>query len=191
MLTYLLQRGWTEDEIILIDMDAGISGAKKIAERPGIRTLFGLIADGKIRAVACQDEDRLCRDVTQIQVNIFLEACKKANVLVITPSMRYDFADPQMGIFHGGSYARDKKRAILHRLIDRIEMEPTGVHGWSLIGVIGGRLLALCCLTAVRVSDGRLRVPNRQLDCERTPFPQFAVHRQGTPMERNNLFGDR
>ncbi|MEZ4706802.1 MAG: hypothetical protein R3A44_06335 [Caldilineaceae bacterium] len=66
--------------------------------------LFELITDNKIRAVACQDEDRLFRDVTQIQVNIFIEACKQHQVLVITPSMVYDFAHPQMGTQHARQF---------------------------------------------------------------------------------------
>src|SRR5258706_9131714 len=100
MVEYLKGRGWSEDKIIMIDMDAGVSGTTKIDEREGMRALFSLITEGEIRAVACQDEDRLFRDVTQIQVNIFIEACKQSRVLVLTPSMVYDFADEQMGSFY-------------------------------------------------------------------------------------------
>lgn len=97
----LLERyGWQEEQIILIDADAGISGTTKIDERPGMSKLFNLIIKKEIGAVACQDEDRLFRDITQIQVNIFIEACRAARVLVITPSMTYDFAHAQMGAFH-------------------------------------------------------------------------------------------
>lgn len=101
---YLRQRGWADDKIILIDMDAGVSGAKKIDERPGMKRLFGLITDRIIGTVACQDEDRLFRDVTQIQVNIFIEACRQSNVLVITPSLIYNFADPLMGTYHARQF---------------------------------------------------------------------------------------
>jgi hypothetical protein len=45
-------------------MDAGISGTTKIDERPGMSKLFALINQKAIGAVACQDEDRLFRDVT-------------------------------------------------------------------------------------------------------------------------------
>src|SRR5258707_6956157 len=97
---YLKRLGWTEDKIILIDNDAGISGTTKIDERPGMRKLFDLIIDGSIGAVACQDEDRLFRDLTQIQVNIFIQACLESNVQVVTPSVTYDFAHATMGTFH-------------------------------------------------------------------------------------------
>lgn len=100
----LRQLGWSADKVRLIDMDAGISGAKKIDERPGMKELFGDITDRKCGAVACQDEDRLFRDVTQIQVNVFIEACKQANVLVLTPSMIYDFASPLLGTYHARQF---------------------------------------------------------------------------------------
>ncbi len=104
MVAYLKERGWKQDDIYMIDMDAGVSGTRKIDERPGMRRLFELISDGNIRTVACQDEDRLFRDITQIQVNIFIEACRKSAVLVITPSMVYDFANELTGTFHARQF---------------------------------------------------------------------------------------
>ncbi len=101
---YLKRLGWAEDKIILIDNDAGISGTTKIDERPGMRKLFDLIIDGSIGAVACQDEDRLFRDLTQIQVNIFIQACLESNVQVVTPSVTYDFAHATMGTFHARQF---------------------------------------------------------------------------------------
>src|SRR5260221_13934415 len=47
MISYLKARGWKADQIIMLDMDAGISGATKIDERPGMRTLFELITERK------------------------------------------------------------------------------------------------------------------------------------------------
>jgi len=99
MKAFLMGLGWTEDLIIMIDIDAGISGTKKISERPGMTRLYQLISEEQIAAVACQDEDRLFRDMSQIQVNIFIEACRIANVLVITPTMVYDFSNPSTGSY--------------------------------------------------------------------------------------------
>lgn len=104
MVEYLKTRGWDDTKIAMIDMDGGVSGTKKIDQRPGMRALFELIVGGQIGAVACQDEDRLFRDVTQIQVNVFIEACRAAHVLVLTPTMVYDFAHPQMGQFHARQF---------------------------------------------------------------------------------------
>ena len=94
------RRGWSEENIILIDSDAGMSGAKRIDERPGMSRLMSLIESSSIAAVACQDEDRLFRDVTQIQVNTFIEACRASRVWVITPFMTYIFHDEVHGDTH-------------------------------------------------------------------------------------------
>jgi DNA invertase Pin-like site-specific DNA recombinase len=94
MVDELEHRGWERNNIILIDADEGVSGTKRIDEREGMSELFELITEHKIGAVACQDEDRLFRDMTQIQVNIFVDVCRKANVKVITPFFVYDFAHP-------------------------------------------------------------------------------------------------
>lgn len=133
MVAYLKQRGWTAESIHMIDMDAGISGTKKIDERPGMRKLFDMVTNQSIGAVACQDEDRLFRDVTQIQVNIFIEACRASNVRVITPSMMYDFANEQMGAFHArqfrfkaemaAEYINAYVKGRLHRAKRRVVME--------------------------------------------------------------------
>ncbi|MEZ4710675.1 MAG: recombinase family protein [Caldilineaceae bacterium] len=104
MQEYLQRLGWDASNIYMIDMDKGVSGTKKIDEREGMRLLFNLITSGQIGAVACQDEDRLFRDITQIQVNIFIEACRANNVQVITPSIVYDFAHPMHGVFHARQF---------------------------------------------------------------------------------------
>jgi DNA invertase Pin-like site-specific DNA recombinase len=100
----LKARGWKEDQIIMIDADEGVSGQTKIDEREGMKNLFSLITSGAIGTVACQDEDRLFRDVTQIQVNIFIEACRANRVLVLTPTMTYDFGHKDMGTFHARQF---------------------------------------------------------------------------------------
>lgn len=104
MVDELERRGWQRDKIILIDDDEGVSGTKRIDEREGMSYLFELIAERKIGAVACQDEDRLFRDLTQIQVNIFIDTCRKAKVKVITPSITYDFAHLLHGEFHARQF---------------------------------------------------------------------------------------
>lgn len=133
MVEVLKQRGWAEENIILIDMDEGISGSTKIDERPGMRRLFDLISQRLVGAVACQDEDRLFRDVTQIQVNIFIEACKTTDVMVLTPTAVYDFANPLSGtndarIFRfkcdmAAEYINSVIRGRLHRAKMRLLME--------------------------------------------------------------------
>lgn len=141
MVKYLEGRGWDKDKIVMIDMDGGISGTTKIDERPGMRHLFDLITDGELGAVACQDEDRLFRDVTQIQVNTFIEACRQSNTMVLTPSMVYDFSHPEMGTFYirqfrfksemSAEYITSYIRGRLHPAKRRLMMEGKWA-GWSV-----------------------------------------------------------
>ncbi len=97
---YVTTLGWQTNAIILIDEDEGVSGAKRIDERAGMSRLFDLMLTGKIGAVAVQAEDRLFRDETQIQVNVFIDACVKNDVRVLTPYFKYNFADKHEGPYH-------------------------------------------------------------------------------------------
>lgn len=97
---YIKSLGWSAEAIILIDEDEGVSGSKRIDEREGMKRLFDLIITSKIGAVAVQAEDRLFRDETQIQVNVFIDACVKNDVRVITPYFKYNFADKHEGPYH-------------------------------------------------------------------------------------------
>jgi hypothetical protein len=92
--------GWDECQIILIDEDEGVSGSKRIDERKGMSRLYNLIITQAIGTVAVQAEDRLFRDETQIQVNVFIDACVKSSVRVITPYFKYNFADKYEGAYH-------------------------------------------------------------------------------------------
>ncbi len=122
---YIHSLGWSPEGIILIDEDEGVSGAKRIDERKGMRRLYDLIITDRIGAVAVQAEDRLFRDETQIQVNVFIDACVKHSVRVLTPYFKYNFADK-----YEGSY---------HRLLFRMRAEQAADF---LNSYVRGRLLA-------------------------------------------------
>jgi len=94
MVEHLMRQGWEREQIIMIDRDAGISGTKKIKERPGMSYLYDLIEDRAIGLVASQDVDRFFRDMAQIETNIFIDACRRSNLQVLTPTFVYDFAHP-------------------------------------------------------------------------------------------------
>jgi DNA invertase Pin-like site-specific DNA recombinase len=100
MVSMLKNWGWSEEKISLNQIDAGVSGTKKIDERLGMRMLFEQITDRTIAAVACQEEDRLFRDASQVEVNKFIVACKENDVMVLTPTMRYDFSHKTFGDSH-------------------------------------------------------------------------------------------
>ena len=48
------RQGWVRENVFMIDMDAGVSGTKKIRERKGMSTLYDLIETGQIGLVAAQ-----------------------------------------------------------------------------------------------------------------------------------------
>jgi hypothetical protein len=67
MIEHLMHHGWVRENIHMIDMDAGVSGSKKIRERKGMSLLYDLIESGQLGLVAAQDVDRFFRDVTMIE----------------------------------------------------------------------------------------------------------------------------
>lgn len=111
MVEHLIAQGWQREQINMIDMDAGISGQKKISERPGMSLLYQQIEHGEIGLVAAQDVDRFFRDLTQIETNIFIDACRRNNVQVLTPSFVYDFAHPTQGRYHMQMFRDHAQRA--------------------------------------------------------------------------------
>ncbi len=111
MVEHLMRQGWEREQIIMIDRDAGISGTKKIKERPGMSYLYDLIEDRAIGLVASQDVDRFFRDMAQIETNIFIDACRCSNVQVLTPTFVYDFAHPTQGRYHMQMFRDQAQRA--------------------------------------------------------------------------------
>lgn len=91
LVAFARHLGWRDEQIILFAQDLGRSGRLRIDEREGLRTLVSYIEADSIKAVIVFLEDRLFRDETQIQVNTFISICKEHHVLVITPTMVYDF----------------------------------------------------------------------------------------------------
>jgi DNA invertase Pin-like site-specific DNA recombinase len=142
MVEHLEHLGWLREHILMIDMDAGVSGTKKIRERIGLSTVFDLIENGQIGAVAAQEVDRFFRDVTQIQTNIFIDACRRNNVLVLTPSMIYDFAHPTLGRHHMRMF-RDRAQEAADHLETHIRGKLVRArHYRTEHGLYTGRLIA-------------------------------------------------
>lgn len=65
----LLKYGWTEDKIMKIDKDQGISGQKRQDIREGLNELYHLIKDGSVGAIAAYDASRFWRDRTHVWYN--------------------------------------------------------------------------------------------------------------------------
>lgn len=111
MVEHLMRQGWEREQILMIDSDAGVSGTKKIRERKGLSEVFDLIEAGQIGVVASQDVDRFFRDMAQIETNIFIDACRRNNVQVLTPTFIYDFAHPSSGRYHMQMFREQVQRA--------------------------------------------------------------------------------
>lgn len=111
MVEHLKRLGWLEERIRMIDMDAGVSGTKKMQDREGMSQLWTLIEASQVGAVAAQDVDRFFRDMTQIEPNIFIDSCRRNRILVLTPTMVYDFAHPTQGRYHMQQFRDEAQRA--------------------------------------------------------------------------------
>ncbi|MDZ4768465.1 MAG: recombinase family protein [Chloroflexota bacterium] len=111
MFEHLLRQGWAKDSIAMIDMDAGVSGTTKISDRIGMSRLMELIESEQISLVAAQDVDRFFRDITHIQTNIFIDACRRNSVRIMTPRMIYDFTHPTMGAYHMKMFREEAQQA--------------------------------------------------------------------------------
>lgn len=172
MVEHLIRQGWQREQVIMIDMDAGISGAKKIKERPGMSYLYDLIEASAIGLVASQDVDRFFRDMAQIETNIFIDACRRNNVQVLTPTFVYDFAHPTQGRYHMQMFRDHAQRAA-----DFLEFHIKGRlqksrRFLSLQGQWMGLVVALGYMVDIRrtLPEGGSNPNFRKY----TPFPAYA-----------------
>jgi len=118
--------GWQEDEHIVLFIEntsrdgkiRNASGRLRIDQREGLQALVERIEKDEIKAVIVTYEDRLFRDETQIQVNVFIDICKRHNTFIITPFRRYDFQDPlDTQMFR---MRCEQAAAFLHDYVDRL-----------------------------------------------------------------------
>lgn len=172
MFEHLVRQGWARDSILMIDMDAGFSGAKKISERPGMSRLMDLIETGQISLVAAQEVDRFFRDVTQIQTNLFIDACKRNNVRVLTPRMIYDFNHPMMGAYNVKIFREEAQHAadfLEYHIKGRLHKSREFLHAqgqWAGRQIIVGYMVDL----RSKLPDGQVNLNHRQY----VPFPPCA-----------------
>ena len=78
--------------VIECDEGSGVSGQKKIYERPVSRAAVAGDRDGAVGSIIVAREDRLFRDRFLTQVTQFAEECAKRGVILIVAGRRcYDF----------------------------------------------------------------------------------------------------
>ena len=94
LITLARQLGYENTHIFVFEQDSGVPGNTAIDERVGLGSLVQAIIKGTIQAVLVADEPRLFRDVTAIQLSLFMKLCFDHNAVVITPEMTYDFHIP-------------------------------------------------------------------------------------------------
>ncbi len=101
-------RGGDENGVIPYDEGAGVSGRKRIDERPELNRLYNDIASGIIGSVLVAREDRLFRDKHLQQVGAFTELAEKKKLIVIVPGKTfYDFTNSK----HLSSFQDEMKKA--------------------------------------------------------------------------------
>jgi DNA invertase Pin-like site-specific DNA recombinase len=171
MIDHLIRLGWSRENTIMIDMDAGVSGTRKISERKGMSYLLDLIEKGSIALVAAQDVDRFFRDLTQIETNIFIDACRRNRVQVMTPNVVYDFAHHTMG-----SYFMKMFRDEAQRAADFIEYHIRGRlmksrHHLSEQGLWSGRQIPPGFLV-----DMRSKLSNGETNPSYRKYTHFAIY---------------
>lgn len=86
--------GYEDTHIFVFEQDNGIPGNTGINERVALSAIVQAIVKDTIHAVLVADEIRLFRDVSEIQLSIFIRLCQDHNAVVITPEMTYDFHIP-------------------------------------------------------------------------------------------------
>jgi hypothetical protein len=171
MIRHLQYLGWDADKIIMIDSDAGVSGMKKISERPGMTELMRLIETQEVSAVAAQDVDRFFRDVTQIQTNIFIEACRENNVRVVTPRENYHFSHPHYGLSHRKMFRLEADRAA-----EYIEYQIKGRLVKSRTYLSKNGYSASNRVTTGYMVDNRPKLPNGEFNPNYRKYVPFEIY---------------
>jgi hypothetical protein len=141
-----------------------------VAQR--VSPLYAMIQKRQIQVVAAQDVDRFFRDITQIETNIFIEACRASNVMVLTPNMVYDFSHPTQGRYHIQMFRDQAERAadyLEHHVKGRLVQSRT----WLLErGMWAGRIIPIGYMVDLRkhLPDG---TPNPHYK-KYVPFEPYA-----------------
>jgi DNA invertase Pin-like site-specific DNA recombinase len=80
--------------ILVIELDLGISGTKGQEDRPGLAMLIDLIEAGQVESIFCVDVTRLFRDSILVSASFFAKLCKEQGVIIVTDDgMHLDLRD--------------------------------------------------------------------------------------------------
>lgn len=88
-----LAAGFSEDLILVVDDDLGLSG-RRIEKRPGFSRALKMIEQGIVTAIYVEDLTRLSRDERTIDQMIIADACERSGTLIYMGGSWYDMRDP-------------------------------------------------------------------------------------------------
>src|SRR3989304_4034401 len=111
--------GFTEERILVVDEDLGVSG-QTIAGRKGMLRVLDLLEQGQVSCVVVRDIGRLTRDEFNADIGLIARQCYQSGALIVTPDKIYDPADPSDQLMLGlqGLLAGWDRANIVRRLED-------------------------------------------------------------------------
>src|SRR2546429_1753930 len=92
LVKFALKAGW-RDENLTIFNDTGIPASAPLEKREGLRELITAIERDELKTVLLSGVYNLYRDAT-LDINFFIELCRRHGVFVATPETVYDFTNP-------------------------------------------------------------------------------------------------
>ena len=83
-ISFARDYGWPEELIIMDSADLGLSGQKRMDERPAFLGMLGRIRDGIVKTVIAAQVDRFFREEWGVEYSKFMKICHDYNVKVVT-----------------------------------------------------------------------------------------------------------
>lgn len=138
--------------VLPCDEGSGVSGQKKIYERPKMLELWQAIQDGTVGSIIVAREDRLFRDRHLTQVAQFTDACAKHGVILIVAGRRcYDFRirDDQKAFLNKMEQAYDYIEVHIGYMV-QMKLQKQARGEWA-----GGALIAPYAMDRLAIQDAR------------------------------------
>lgn len=134
------------DMILPLDEGAGVSGQKKIYQRPKLKTGWDYLVNGLLGTWFVAREDRLFRDRHGTQSSAFTEKCQEHRCILIIPGKRcYDFSrDDDLATF---KKRMEEAAAYLRHVeyMNTMQMKKQARGEW-----VGGAMIAPYAIDKVR-----------------------------------------
>ena len=83
-ISFARDYGWPEELIIMDPADLGLSGQKRMDERPAFLGMLGRIRDGIVKTVIAAQVDRFFREEFGVEYSKFMQICHDYDVKVVT-----------------------------------------------------------------------------------------------------------